>query len=230
MISPKLSVRYKEISVNFSIRGQSNQGYSLEVVALKELTCMILHLLDFVLHFNTKDQAEVSHVAIKMISPNRWKELQMTKRLISLCLTALLFIVSSLTISPAPASANEIQNTSNIQQTVCIAIEKEASGKAKSAEDNNIFKNEDVEAIAAIAGASSAGAGLGSITVLTTTTTAHGILALLGAGTTTVVALPVAGIVAASGLIAYGGYKVVKYVQSQDEQNLPAKNTCLSQM
>ncbi len=164
-----------------------------------------------------------------MISPNRWKDLQMTKRLISLCLTVLLLIVSSLTISPAPASANEIQNISNIQQTVCIALGKEASEKAKSA-DSNIFKNEDVQAIAAIASASTAGAGLGSITVLTTTTTAHGILALLGAGTTTVVALPVAGIVAASGLIAYGGYKVVKYVQSQDEQNLPAQNTCLSQM
>jgi hypothetical protein len=124
---------------------------------------------------------------------------------------------------------HHFQNISNIQQTVCIAIEKEVVENTKTA-DNNIFKNEDVQAIAAIAGASSASAGLGSITVLTTTTTAHGILALLGAGTTTVVALPVAGIVAASGLIAYGGYKVVKYVQSQNDQNLPVTNTCLSQM
>ncbi len=153
----------------------------------------------------------------------------MTKRLLSLCLTALLLIVSSLTISPTPASADEIQNISNIQQTVCIAIEKEALESAKTPE-TDIFDNKDVQAIAAIAGASSASAGLGSITLLTTTTTAHGILALLGAGTTTVVALPVAGLVAASGLIAYGGYKVVKYVQSQDDQNLPVQNTCLSQM
>jgi len=151
----------------------------------------------------------------------------MIKRLLSLSLSALLLIVSSLTISPAPASANEIQNTSNIQQTVCIAIGKEATDKTKSA-DNNIFKKEEVQTIAAIAGASGATTGLGSITVLTATTTAHGILALLGAGTTTVVALPVAGIVAASGLIAYGGYKVVKYIQSQNDQNLPAQNTCSS--
>jgi hypothetical protein len=157
------------------------------------------------------------------------RDLQMAKRLLSLCLTALLLIVSSLTISPAPASADEIQNISNIQQTVCIAIEKEALESAKTS-DTDIFNNKDVQAIAAIAGASSASAGLGSITLLTTTTTAHGLLALLGAGTTTVVALPVAGLVAASGLIAYGGYKVVKYVQSQDDQNLPVKNTCLSQM
>ena len=136
----------------------------------------------------------------------------MIKRLLSLSLSALLLIVSSLTISPAPASANEIQNTSNIQQTVCIAIGKEATDKTKSA-DNNIFKKEEVQTIAAIAGASGATTGLGSITVLTATTTAHGILALLGAGTTTVVALPVAGIVAASGLIAYGGYKVVRYIE-----------------
>jgi hypothetical protein len=157
------------------------------------------------------------------------KNLQMIKRLLSLSLSALLLIVSSLTISPAPASANEIQNTSNIQQTVCISIEKEALEKTKSA-DNNIFKKEEVQTIAAIAGASGATAGLGSITVLTTTTTAHGILALLGAGTTTVVALPVGGIVAASGLIAYGGYKVFRYVQSQNDQNIPAQNTCSSQM
>ena len=153
----------------------------------------------------------------------------MARRLLSLCLTALLLIVSSLTISPTPASADEIQNISNIQQTVCITIEKEALEGEKTP-DTDIFNNKDVQAITAIAGASSASAGLGSITLLTTTTTAHGILALLGAGTTTVVALPVAVLVAASGLIAYGGYKVVKYVQSQDDQNLPVKNTCLSQM
>jgi len=153
----------------------------------------------------------------------------MARRLLSLCLTALLLIVSSLTISPTPASADEIQNISNIQQTVCITIEKEALEGEKTP-DTDIFNNKDVQAITAIAGASSASAGLGSITLLTTTTTAPGILALLGAGTTTVVALPVAGLVAASGLIAYGGYKVVKYVQSQDDQNLPVKTTCLSQM
>lgn len=152
----------------------------------------------------------------------------MTKRLLSLCLAALILIASSLVISATPARADEVQNIYNTQKTICIAIEKEASKDVKKTD--NIFDNEDVKAIAAIAGASSASAGLGSITVLTATTTAHGILALLGAGTTTVVALPVAGIVAASGLIAYGGYKVVEYIQNQDEQNLPAKNDCLSQM
>jgi hypothetical protein len=157
------------------------------------------------------------------------KELQIAKRLLSLCLVALLLITSSLMILPAPARADEVQNISNIQETVCIALEKEALEDAKSA-DKNMFKNEDVQAIAAIASATGASAGLGSITVLTYTTTAHGILALLGAGTTTVVALPVAGIVATGGLLAYGGYKVVKYVQSQDSQNLPIRSTCLSQM
>lgn len=153
----------------------------------------------------------------------------MTKRLLSLCLAALILITSSLVISPAPAKADEIQNTSNTQETVCIAIEKEDLEAAKNA-DNNIFKNEDVQAIAAIAGSTGATAGLGSITVLTYTTTAHGILALLGAGTTTVVSLPVAGIVATGGLLAYGGYKVVKYMQSQNEQNIPVANNCLPQI
>lgn len=157
------------------------------------------------------------------------KDLQVTKRLFSLCLATLLLITSFLTISPAPAIAAEIQNTSNAPETICIAIEKEDLEAAKKA-DNNIFKKEDVQAIAAIAGSTGAAAGLGSITVLTYTTTAHGILALLGAGTTTVVALPVAGIVAAGGLLAYGGYKVVEYVQSQEKQELPIENPCLSKM
>jgi hypothetical protein len=145
------------------------------------------------------------------------------KRVISLYLVVLILIFSTLTIFPASARADKIQSISNAQETVCIAIEKEALERAKKAE-TNILKNEDVQAIAAIAGASGASAGLGSITVLTYTTTAHGILALLGAGTTTVVALPVAGVVAAGGLLAYGGYKVINYMQSQDNQ---ADTPCL---
>ena len=152
----------------------------------------------------------------------------MAKRLFSLCLAALLLIISSLMISPLPARAAQIQNISTPQETICIHVEKEVLENVKNTD--NIFKNEDVQAIAAIASATGASAGLGSITVLTYTTTAHGILALLGAGTTTVVALLVAGIVATGGLLAYGGYKVIKYVQSQNELNLPVKDTCLSQI
>lgn len=157
------------------------------------------------------------------------KDLQMIKRLLSLSLAALLVITSSMMISPTPARADEIPNISNAQKTVCLVIEKEVLENAKKA-DKSIFNNQDIEAITAIAGASGASLGLGSVTVLTTTTTAHGILALLGAGTTTVVALPVAGIVATGGLLAYGGYKVVQYVQSQNSQNLPVNNNCSSQI
>lgn len=149
----------------------------------------------------------------------------MTKRLFVLFLATLLLITSSLIISPVPARADERQNSYNTQETVCIYPEKLLED-AKNL-DNNIFENEDLEAIAAIGAATGASAGLGSITVLTTTTTAHGILALLGAGTTTVVALPVAGIVATGGLLTYGGYKVIKYIHNQEKQGLLIANNCL---
>ena len=61
----------------------------------------------------------------------------------------------------------------------------------------------DAKALGAIAATASA-AGTGSITVATITSTASGILGVLGFTTTTAVALPVAGIVAAGGLFGFG--------------------------
>lgn len=153
---------------------------------------------------------------------------QSTKRLISICLVTLILITSTLTTFPATARADGFTSTSNGLAPECLPIDQEMLKHAK-APNKDIFENEDVQAIAAIAGASGATAGLGSVTVLTWTTTAHGIMALLGAGTTTVIALPVAGVVATSGLLAYGGYKVVKYLQDQDQdQNSTPCNRSLS--
>jgi hypothetical protein len=67
---------------------------------------------------------------------------------------------------------------------------------------------EDSNAMRAILATSSAAAGLGSITVATVTSTAPGILGVLGFTTTTVVALPVAGIVATAGIGAFVVKKV----------------------
>ena len=146
---------------------------------------------------------------------------QSAKRLISICLVTLLLVTSTLTIFPATARADGFTLTSNGLTSECLPRDKEMLSQAQ-APDKEIFQNEDVQAIAAIAGASGAAAGLGSVTVLTWTTTAHGIMALLGAGTTTVIALPVAGVVATGGLLAYGGYKVVKYLQTQDQDLTPS--------
>jgi hypothetical protein len=71
-----------------------------------------------------------------------------------------------------------------------------------------MINNEDSKTLGAIAAASSAAAGLGSITVATVTTTAPGILGIIGFTTTSVVALPAAGIVAGVGLAAFGVKKV----------------------
>jgi fatty acid desaturase len=61
----------------------------------------------------------------------------------------------------------------------------------------------DKAALAAIGGGTTAGLALGSITVAVAQTTFLGI----GISTTTV-ALPVAGLVAAGGAVTWGGYRV----------------------
>lgn len=71
----------------------------------------------------------------------------------------------------------------------------------------------DVKALGAIAATASA-AGTGSITVATITSTAPGILGVLGFTTTTTVALPVAGLVAAGGLLGFGFCKALECFNS----------------
>jgi hypothetical protein len=71
-----------------------------------------------------------------------------------------------------------------------------------------MINSDDSKTVSAIVTASSAAASLGSITVATFTSTAPGILGVLGFTTTTVVALPAAGIIAAAGLAAFGVKKV----------------------
>jgi hypothetical protein len=73
---------------------------------------------------------------------------------------------------------------------------------------------DDMKAIGAIAGVASA-AGTSSITVATMTASAPGLLGILGFTTTTVVALPVAGVLATSGLIAYGLHKGFQMAEDQ---------------
>jgi hypothetical protein len=70
---------------------------------------------------------------------------------------------------------------------------------------------DDAKALGAIAATASA-TGAGSVTVATITTSAPGIMGALGITTTTVVALPVAGVVAAGGLLFYGAYKMHKHL------------------
>ncbi|MEW5859341.1 MAG: hypothetical protein AB1861_18465 [Cyanobacteriota bacterium] len=137
--------------------------------------------------------------------------LQQAKKLISVCLVTLLLVTSTLTIFPAPAKA-EVYQQSIDESTIKEIVEPANAGV------ENIVQNEDVLAIGAIAAASSAAAGLGSITVATVTSAAPGILGWVGLATTTTVALPVAGIVAASGLVGYGIYKGVKLATEQETE------------
>ena len=154
--------------------------------------------------------------------------IQSLKRLISLCLVTVILLTSTLIIFPSSASADEVMVSPSEQALVCLSVNKEMLEQAKAKGESTF--SEDLGALGFIGTLSSAAAAnLGSITILTTTTTAHGILALLGAGTTTVFAVPAAGAVAVSGLLAYGGYKVIKYMQSQDNQNLQDNNPCLPQ-
>ena len=55
------------------------------------------------------------------------------------------------------------------------------------------------------------------MTVATVTSSVPGILGVLGFTTTTTVALPVAGIVAAAGLVGLGLYKGVEFARKQAE-------------
>ncbi len=156
--------------------------------------------------------------------------IQSLKKLISLCLVTLILLTSTLTISPSSARADEVTASPKDQGRVCLSINKEILEQAK-AKGENTFTSEDMGALGLIGTLSSAtaAANLGSITIFTTTTTAHGILAVLGAGTTTVFAVPAAGVVAVGGLLAYGGYKVIKYMQNQDNQNIQGNNSFLPQ-
>ena len=70
----------------------------------------------------------------------------------------------------------------------------------------------ETKAIGAIL-TSAAAAGTGSISVATITSSAPGILGAIGFTTTTTVALPVAGVVAAAGLVGYGLYIGIQAAQ-----------------
>ena len=75
---------------------------------------------------------------------------------------------------------------------------------------------DDLKVVGAITGAAVA-TGTGSVTVATLTSSAPGILGVLGFTTTTTVALPVAGIVATSGLVGYGVYKGVEFARKNQK-------------
>lgn len=70
----------------------------------------------------------------------------------------------------------------------------------------------EMKAIGAIV-TSAAAAGTSTIPVATITSSAPGVLGVLGLTTTTTVTLPVAGVVAAAGLIAFGIYRGVQAAQ-----------------
>lgn len=68
---------------------------------------------------------------------------------------------------------------------------------------------DDAKTVSAIA-TSAAAAGTATIPIATYTTAAPGILGAVGLTTTATVAVPVAGVVAVGGLLAYGAIKVKK--------------------
>jgi len=73
----------------------------------------------------------------------------------------------------------------------------------------------DVNALASMAGTAASAVGAGSIVVAEITAPAAGILGAVGFTTTTTVALPVAGLVAAGGLLWFGACKVQEYLGGQ---------------
>lgn len=73
---------------------------------------------------------------------------------------------------------------------------------------------DDLKVVGAITSAAAA-TGTGSVTIATVTSSAPGILGVLGFTTTTTVALPVAGVVAAAGLVGFGIYKGVELARKQ---------------
>lgn len=76
---------------------------------------------------------------------------------------------------------------------------------------------DDLKIVGAITSAAAAATGTASVTVATITSSAPGILGVLGFTTTTTVALPAAGIVAAAGLVSYGVYKGVEFARQQSK-------------
>ena len=73
----------------------------------------------------------------------------------------------------------------------------------------------DVNALASMAGTAASAVGAGSIVVAEITAPAAGILGAVGFTTTTTVALPVAGLVAAGGLLWFGACKAQEYLGGQ---------------
>jgi hypothetical protein len=105
------------------------------------------------------------------------------------------------------------------QDSLAANLVQKQTNENSQKKENFSLNGGDAAAFATIAATSAAaGSALGSVTVATVATTTVAplfglqILASLGLATTstvaTVVALPAAGIVAASGLAVYGGYKV----------------------
>jgi uncharacterized membrane protein len=72
----------------------------------------------------------------------------------------------------------------------------------------------DVNTLASIAGTAASAVGAGSIVVAEITAPAAGILGVVGFTTTTTVALPVAGLVAAGSLIGFGLCKALECFKS----------------
>ncbi|MEG4338463.1 hypothetical protein [Microcoleus sp. D3_18_C2] len=75
---------------------------------------------------------------------------------------------------------------------------------------------DNLKMVGAITSAAAA-TGTGSVTIATITSSAPGILGAIGFTTTTTVALPVAGVVAVAGLVAFGVYKGVEIARQQSE-------------
>jgi hypothetical protein len=140
------------------------------------------------------------------------------KQFLLLCLITLLLLTTNLLIFSDSAVAEGNTGSSNAQIALCTSIDKEASTQA--APSKNIFGTEDIEAIAAIASSAAGTLGLGSVTLWTATSTSSVLWGILATSTTTVVAAPVAGIVATGGLLGYGAYKVVQYLDSQNNGNV----------
>ncbi len=76
------------------------------------------------------------------------------------------------------------------------------------------MSEDDVKALASIAGTAASAVGAGSIVVAEITAPAAGILGVVGFTTTTTVALPVAGLMAAGGLIGFGFCKALECFNS----------------
>jgi uncharacterized membrane protein len=71
------------------------------------------------------------------------------------------------------------------------------------------MSEDDLNALATIAGTAASAVGAGSIVVAEIVAPATGFLGVVGFTTTTTIALPVAGLVAAGGLLGFGFCKAV---------------------